>query len=113
MISASVAVLGSTKFALENEVALGSVLRFPPLNEACCLRLVAGFNRDLVEGSSRVLFRAATASLDRGLLLDCGVRGRDIDGGSEARESTMPEILNRSPPSNFRSSNIVSRWFKE
>lgn len=64
------------------------------MNEVCSLRVVRGFSRDLV-GEER-----------RGLL---GVRGRDIEGGSEARESSMPATLKSSLPSNLCSSNTVAR----
>jgi len=56
--------------------------------------------------------RDATASLERGLLEVAGVRGRDIDGGSEAKESRMPAILKRSAPRSFWRERTVERWFE-
>jgi hypothetical protein len=56
-----------------------------------------------------VLLRAAKASLERGLPVNGGVSGPDIDGGSEARESRMPAILKRSEPRSLRNANTVVR----
>ncbi len=58
-----------------------------------------------------MLLRAATASLERGFPVS-GVRGGDIEGGSEARESRTPAILKTSEPRSLRSARIVVRCFE-
>lgn len=52
--------------------------------------------------------RAFVGVGDRGLE-DIDVPGRDMDGGSEARESRIPAILKRSLPRRLRRAKTVGR----
>jgi len=85
-----------------------------PANEARRRRLVreSTRDRDWDREFKRVLVRDATASLEIGLLEAAGVRGRDMDGGSDARESRIPAILKRSAPRSFWRERTVERWFE-
>jgi hypothetical protein len=111
VISESVAVLGSRKSAFAKEMLESGFAamagRPDPARAACPCRVVIEEVRVSLEESCRLL-REEMASLDRGLAV-VGVRGRDMGGGSVARESRIPATLRRPDPRSFRKARIVAR----
>jgi hypothetical protein len=112
VISESVAVLGRRKSAFAKEILESGFAamaeRTDPARAACPCRVVIEVVR-VSSGESCRLLQEEMASLDRGLAV-IGVRGRDMGGGSEARESRIPATLRRPDPSSFRKARMVARY---
>jgi hypothetical protein len=111
VISESVAVLGSKKSAFAKEMLESGfaaiTVRTDPARAACPCRVVIEEVRVCLKESRRLL-REEMASLERGLVV-IGVRGRDVGGGSDAKESRIPATLRRPDPRSFRKARIVAR----
>ena len=114
-ISVSVAILGRRKLAFAKETfssALNDLEEWmEPPKEVCFRRVAKELARCELMELRRPELRRATAVLDNGCIV-AGVRGRDMDGGSEATESRIPAIFKRSAPRSLRRASTTPRYLE-